>query len=195
LPEQLGGFMTISHGEPQANLKTQKNPQPLRLDISNVNLHITPEQFDRLCIDNPDLKLELTEDGQLMPLSPAAIEENEDIIHTLDRNGEPFTNEDIIHTLNRNGEPFTYDLKDLYWNPQAYEYLKEQAEIFDRCLPTLVEKYAGKYIVFENGQAIDFEDDEDVLLSRIANNESYLDRPAIFCKFIPTSLAATSANA
>lgn len=171
--------MTISHGEPQANLKTQKNPQSLRLDISNVNLHITPEQFDRLCIDNPDLKLELTEDGQLMPLSPAAIEENEDIIHTLDRNGEPFT----------------YDLKDLYWNPQAYEYLKEQSEIFDRCLPTLVEKYAGKYIVFENGQAIDFEDDEDVLLSRIANNESYLDRPAIFCKFIPTSLASTSANA
>lgn len=171
--------MTISHSERQANAKTQRNPQPLRLDISNINLHITPEQFDRLCIDNPDLKLELTEDGQLMPMSPA-IEEDRDIIHTLDRNGEPFT----------------YDLKDLYWNPKAYEYLKEQQEIFDRCLPTLVEKYAGKYIVFENGQAIDFDDNEDVLLSRIANNESYQDRPAIFCTFVPTSLAAaTSANA
>jgi hypothetical protein len=171
--------MTISHSERQANAKTQKNPQPLRLDISNLNLHITPEQFDRLCIDNPDLKLELTEDGQLMPISPAAIEEDRDIVHTLDRNGEPFT----------------YDLKDLYWNPKAYDYLKEQQEIFDRCLLTLVEKYAGKYIVFENGQAIDFDDDEDVLLSRIANNESYQDRPAIFCTFVPTSLAATSANA
>jgi hypothetical protein len=148
--------------------------------ISNIKLQITPEQFDRLCIDNPDLQLELTEDGELMSISPAAIEENRDIIHTLDRNGEPFT----------------YDLKDLYWNPQAYEYLKEQQEIFDRCLPTLVEKYAGKYIVFENGQAIDFDDNEDILLSRIANNRSYQDRPAIFCTFVPTSLAvATSANA
>ena len=171
--------MTISHGERQANAKTQKNPQPLRLDISNINLQITPEQFDRLCIDNPDLKLELTADGQLMPISPALIEEDGDIVHTLDRNGEPFT----------------YDLKDLYWNPKAYAYLKEQQEIFDRCLPNLVEEYAGKYIVFENGRAIDFDDDEDMLLSRIANNELYQDRPAIFCTFIPTSLAATSANA
>jgi Uma2 family endonuclease len=70
---------------------TQKNPQPLRLDISNANLHITPEQFNRLCIDNPDLKLELTADGQLMPISPDAIEEDRDIVHTLDRHGEPFT--------------------------------------------------------------------------------------------------------
>jgi hypothetical protein len=158
--------------------KTQENPQPLRLDISNANLHITPEQFDRLCIDNPDLKLELTADGQLMPISPATIEEDRDIVHTLDRQGEPFA----------------YDLKDLYWNPKAYEYLKQQQVIFNRCLPTLVEKYAGKYIMFENGQAIDFDDDEDLLLSRIANNESDRDRPAIFCTFIPTSLAATSAR-
>ncbi len=171
--------MTTSSGECQANAQTPKKPQPLRLDISNANLHITPEQFDRLCLDNPDLQLELTENGQLMPLSPEAIDADQDIIHTLDRNGEAFT----------------YDLKDLYWNPQAYDYLKEQQEAFDRCLPTLVEKYAGKYIVFENGQAIDFDDDEDMLLSRIANNQSYQDRPAIFCTFIPTSLAATSANA
>jgi hypothetical protein len=39
LSEQLGGFMTVA--------KTQRNPQPLCLDISNANLHITPEQFDR----------------------------------------------------------------------------------------------------------------------------------------------------
>jgi hypothetical protein len=171
--------MTISHGEHQANAKTQKNPPPLRLDISNIKLQITPEQLDRLCIDNPDLQLELTEDGQLMPISPAVIEEDRDIVHTLDRNGEPFT----------------YDIKDLYWNPKAYDYLKEQQEMFDQNLPTLVEKYAGKYIVFENGQAIDFDNDEDVLLSRIANNESYQDRPAIFCTFVPTALVATSTNA
>jgi hypothetical protein len=73
-------------------------------------------------------------------------------------------NQAIVHTLDRQGEPFTYDLKDLYWNPKADDYLKEQQEIFDRCLPNLVEKYAGKYIVFENGQAIDFDNNEDVLL-------------------------------
>ena len=54
--------------------KDQKTPQPLRLDISNANLHITPEQFERLCIDNPDLQLEL--DGQVILMSPVAIDEN-----------------------------------------------------------------------------------------------------------------------
>ena len=34
--------------------------QPLLLDVSNTILTVTPEQFDRLCIDNPDLRLELT---------------------------------------------------------------------------------------------------------------------------------------
>lgn len=31
--------------------------QPLLLDVSNTTLRVTPEQFDRLCIDNPDLRL------------------------------------------------------------------------------------------------------------------------------------------
>jgi hypothetical protein len=44
---------------------TQKSPDPLRLNLSSVNLAITPEQFDRLCIDNPDLHLELTPERQL----------------------------------------------------------------------------------------------------------------------------------
>jgi hypothetical protein len=52
--------------------KSLKNPQPLYLDISNANLNITPEQFERLCITNPNIKLELTEDGQMI-LSPSAI--------------------------------------------------------------------------------------------------------------------------
>jgi Uma2 family endonuclease len=45
--------------------------QPLLLDVSNTNIQVTPEQFDRLCINNPDLRLELTKDGELIVMTPA----------------------------------------------------------------------------------------------------------------------------
>jgi Uma2 family endonuclease len=44
--------------------------QPLLLDISNTTLTVTPAQFDRLCIDNPDLRLELTRNRELMVMAP-----------------------------------------------------------------------------------------------------------------------------
>jgi Uma2 family endonuclease len=44
--------------------------QPRLLDVSNVQLIVTPEQFDRLCIQNPDLRLELTKDGELIVMPP-----------------------------------------------------------------------------------------------------------------------------
>jgi Uma2 family endonuclease len=44
--------------------------QPLLLDVSNTRLTVTPEQFDRLCIDNPDLRLELTPDLELIVMAP-----------------------------------------------------------------------------------------------------------------------------
>jgi Uma2 family endonuclease len=44
--------------------------QPLLLDVSNTILTVTPEQFDRLCIDNPDLRLELTPDRKLIVMAP-----------------------------------------------------------------------------------------------------------------------------
>ena len=46
------------------------NTQPLLLDVSNTTLTITPAQFDRLCIDNPDLRLELTPDRELIVMAP-----------------------------------------------------------------------------------------------------------------------------
>jgi Uma2 family endonuclease len=36
------------------------NTEPLLLDVSSTILTVTSEQFDRLCLDNPDLRLELT---------------------------------------------------------------------------------------------------------------------------------------
>jgi Uma2 family endonuclease len=44
--------------------------QLLLLDVSNTTLTVTAEQFDTLCIDNPDLRLELTPDLKLIVMAP-----------------------------------------------------------------------------------------------------------------------------
>ena len=43
---------------------------PLLLNVRNAVLRVTPEHFDQLCLDNPDLRLELTQDGQLIVMAP-----------------------------------------------------------------------------------------------------------------------------
>ncbi len=43
----------------------------LLLDVNDIKLHVTAEQFDRLCLNNPDVRLELTKDGELIVMSPA----------------------------------------------------------------------------------------------------------------------------
>jgi Uma2 family endonuclease len=58
-------------------IATSKNTQPLLLNVSNTVLHITPEEFDSLCIDNPDLKLELTKDQELIIMPPTGGESGE----------------------------------------------------------------------------------------------------------------------
>jgi Uma2 family endonuclease len=45
--------------------------KPLLLDVHSITLRITHEEFEKLCQDNPDLRLELTEDGQLITMAPA----------------------------------------------------------------------------------------------------------------------------
>ena len=53
--------------------KHHLTPQQLLIDVSNTDIHLSPAQFERLQSDNPDLQLELTEDGKLlaMPLEVA----------------------------------------------------------------------------------------------------------------------------
>jgi Uma2 family endonuclease len=46
------------------------NTEPLLLNVSNTVLHVTPEEFDSLCLDNPDLRLELTKDQELIIMPP-----------------------------------------------------------------------------------------------------------------------------
>jgi Uma2 family endonuclease len=55
--------MTVATSE----LKTQ----PLLLDVSNTTLHVTSEQFDKLCFDNPDLRLEMMSNGELIVMPPS----------------------------------------------------------------------------------------------------------------------------
>ncbi len=50
---------------------------PLLLDVSHTRLIVTSEQFDALCIDNPDLRLELTANGELIVMSPTGGESGE----------------------------------------------------------------------------------------------------------------------
>jgi hypothetical protein len=50
-----------------------KEPQSLRLDISNANLNITPEQLECLHTNNPDFSLTLTGDGQLLLTPPKIV--------------------------------------------------------------------------------------------------------------------------
>jgi Uma2 family endonuclease len=45
--------------------------KPLLLDVHSITLRVTHEEFEKLCQDNPDLRLELTEDGQLITMAPA----------------------------------------------------------------------------------------------------------------------------
>ncbi len=47
------------------------NTEPLLLDVRNTTLTVTPAEFDLLCVNNPDLRLELTKDGGLIVMTPA----------------------------------------------------------------------------------------------------------------------------
>jgi Uma2 family endonuclease len=51
--------------------------QPLLLDVSDIALIVTPEQFDALCTKNPDLRLELTPNRELIVMAPAGGESSE----------------------------------------------------------------------------------------------------------------------
>lgn len=49
---------------------TPVDTQSLLLDVSDTALIVTSEQFDILCAKNPDLRLELTPNGELIVMAP-----------------------------------------------------------------------------------------------------------------------------
>jgi hypothetical protein len=102
--------------------------------------------------------------------------------------------EDEVHYIDRDGNSLSYHIKDLYPTEVGYDYVTSQGKIFDACLPDLVSKYAGEYVVFEDGRAIDSDIDEDVLLNRIWQTEFAISRRdryhGIFCELVPEKLNA-----
>jgi Uma2 family endonuclease len=66
-----------------ATVKSQiVDTQSLLLNVTNTTLTVTSEQFVRLCIDNPDLRLELTPNQELIvmvPTLPISGERNGDL--------------------------------------------------------------------------------------------------------------------
>ncbi len=60
--------MTIAHAT---------DTEPLLLNVRSKYLHVTPEQFSRLCQDNPDLRLELSNKGELIVMAPTFGESGE----------------------------------------------------------------------------------------------------------------------
>ncbi len=51
--------------------------RPLLVDISHITLRLTPQEFEQLCQDNPDLRLELTANGELITMVPVALASSE----------------------------------------------------------------------------------------------------------------------
>jgi hypothetical protein len=77
----------------------------------------------------------------------------------------------------------------LFWSQDACNYITKQSDIFDAMLPELVEQYAGMYVLFEDGNVIDADIDEDILLDRVWETDTVRDRIAkyhgIFCHLVP----------
>ncbi len=62
--------MTVAPAAPATAATELIALEPWPLDVSNVKLKVSSEHFDRLCIQNPDLRLELTKDGELIVMPP-----------------------------------------------------------------------------------------------------------------------------
>ncbi|WP_309740544.1 hypothetical protein [Chamaesiphon sp. OTE_20_metabat_361] len=83
----------------------------------------------------------------------------------------------------------TNGVEELFWSREAHSYITKQSELFDAMLPELIEQYAGMYVLFEDGNVIDADVDEDVLLDRVWETDLVRDRIAkynsIFCHLVP----------
>ncbi len=77
--------MTISQSTRYTNAIAPSSPvntQALLLDVSTTTLTVTPEQFISLCLKNPDLRLELSPNQELIvmvPTLPISGERNGDL--------------------------------------------------------------------------------------------------------------------
>jgi hypothetical protein len=83
----------------------------------------------------------------------------------------------------------TNGVEKLFWSQEAHSYITKQSDLFDAMLPELIEQYAGMYVLFDDGNVIDADVDEDILLDRVWETDLVRDRIAkynsIFCHLVP----------
>jgi Uma2 family endonuclease len=79
--------------------KNHSVPQPLVINVSNTDIHLSPAQLERLQSDNPDLQLELTEDGKLVVI-PLEVAENRQAISVAAKENDPASNSTSKGTYN-----------------------------------------------------------------------------------------------
>lgn len=73
--------------------------KPFLLDIHSITLRVTHQEFEKLCQDNPELRLELTANGELIVMAPAGWESSE-------RNGKLTTDVNIWNRQTDLGKVF-----------------------------------------------------------------------------------------
>jgi len=73
--------------------------KPFLLDIHSITLRVTHEEFEKLCQDNPELRLELTANGELITMVPVALESSE-------KNGDLFGEVWAWNRQTRSGRAF-----------------------------------------------------------------------------------------
>jgi hypothetical protein len=82
----------------------------------------------------------------------------------------------------------THGVEAMFWSQDAYSYITKQSDLFDAMLPELIAQYAGMYVLFEDGNVIDADIDEDTLLDRVWETDLVRDRIAkynsIFCHLV-----------
>jgi hypothetical protein len=83
-------------------------------------------------------------------------------------------------------------LESLFPDKESHDYVKRQDDLYNKFLPRLSDQYEGKYVLFEDGEVIDSDLDEDILLDRIWESNFVKERKSIFVKKVPQK---TSINA
>jgi len=73
--------------------------KPILLNTSHITLRITHQEFEQLCQDNPELRLELTSSGELITMAPAGWE-------TSERNGKLYLQVASWNLKNKQGKIF-----------------------------------------------------------------------------------------
>ncbi len=76
-----------------------RETRPLLVDTSRITLRINQAEFEQLCLDNPDLRLELNANGELITMAPAGYESSK-------RNADLITEISIWNRLTKLGVVF-----------------------------------------------------------------------------------------